>query len=74
MKKIQYTIKGPTLGALDKIVAALTEVDIIVSTISSSEHGAIIEISLPNNEEFLPEELILVGRIIGLVEVATVIT
>lgn len=68
MKKVQYQFKLATLGAMEQVIKTLRTADIVVSIVTQSPLGAIIEMSLPNNEDFTPEEILMLGTLIGQIE------
>lgn len=68
MKKVQYQFKLVTLGAMEQVIKTLRTADIVVSIVTQSPLGAIIEMSLPNNEDFTPEEILMLGILIGQIE------
>lgn len=68
MKKVQYQFKLVTLGAMEQVIKTLRTADIVVSIVTQSPLGAIIEMSLPNDEDFTPDEILMMGVLIGQTE------
>lgn len=64
MNKVSYEFTALTINALDDVLVNLSDV-LNISVVTRSEEHAIIMISTKDGGDFIPEELVLIGSIIG---------
>lgn len=64
MNKVSYEFNALTISALDNVINNLSDV-LNISVVTRSEEHAIIMISTKDEHDFIPEELVLIGSIIG---------
>lgn len=64
MNKVSYEFTALTINALDDVLVNLRDV-LNISVVTRSEEHAIIMMSNKDGGDFIPEELVLIGSIIG---------
>ena len=64
MNKVSYEFTALTINALDDVLVNLSDV-LNISTVTRSDTHAIIMMSNKDGGDFIPEELVLIGSIIG---------
>lgn len=64
MNKVSYEFTALTINALDDVLVNLSDV-LNISVVTRSEEHAIIMMSNKDGGDFIPEELVMIGSIIG---------
>ena len=64
MNKVSYEFNALTISALDNVINNLSDV-LNISVVTRSEEHAIIMMSTKDGHDFIPEELVVIGSIIG---------